>query len=131
MQTWSESHRWSDWGDGIHTDGVEAAIDADASISYPIDLGRVVIDATSSLQAWSDEAARFGWALLPSNLGEQGWRDSSSEESADPDNKHPRLEVVLGDPVPAVSKWGLVIIALLGLSIGTIILKRRHSTRNA
>ncbi|MEO1348073.1 MAG: NF038122 family metalloprotease [Cyanobacteria bacterium J06635_15] len=68
LQSWSENDSWNSAGNGIQTDGVEAA-----NVPFIVtDLtgGIVSIDVTSSLQAWqADPSSNYGWAFLPTNSG--------------------------------------------------------------
>ena len=70
---------------GIQADGVEAVAASDLlfdsfnqTVPFTLDL-----DVTSSLQAWSDGAANYGWAFI--NTGADGYRFDASSLSTGPE----------------------------------------------
>jgi hypothetical protein len=84
LQTWDESATWGNsfGGNGIQATGIEAAALDDVTVAGTV--GRVEIDVTASLQAWTTSpASNFGWVLLP--RGNNGWDIRSSESSSPPE----------------------------------------------
>ncbi len=65
----------------MQADGVEAVSTADA-VTGSVNNGVTTIDVTSSVEAWLNGAANYGWAFL--SLGSDGWRFSSSEGGTPP-----------------------------------------------
>ncbi|UII32776.1 alkaline phosphatase family protein [Fulvivirga ulvae] len=76
LRTWSENETWNTLDNGIQANDVEAVRHADGSVSNTSE-GMLSIDVTESLQAWSDGAGNYGWAILPD--GGDGWDFYSSE----------------------------------------------------
>lgn len=72
---------WNALGNGIQTDGTEAATTADATVAS-IAAGSRSINVLQSLQAWADGVPNFGWALLMT--GSNGWDFNSSEGAVAP-----------------------------------------------
>ena len=60
--SWSESSTWDSLLNGVSTDGAEAFVAPDASLSGA-SLGLVTIDVTTSLSAWSQGEQNWGWVL--------------------------------------------------------------------
>lgn len=79
-RNWSESDTWDSLGDGVQADGSEAASSADVETGS-VSTGPTAIDVTTSVRAWVDGSANYGWAFLPS--GRDGW-DFYSAEGATP-----------------------------------------------
>ena len=106
LQEWDEGDSWNTWGEpphndqgGVQTDGSEAAMDPDVTITTPIELGTRLIDVTNSVQAWSDGAKNYGWAFfLPS--GSDGWNFASSENQES--SLRPKLSVSYTLPPPSM-----------------------------
>ena len=71
---------WNGFGNGVQTNGTEAATTAIATYSG-IAKGTQTLDVTSSLQAWSDGAANYGWLFQG---GPDGFRFASSESGTAP-----------------------------------------------
>ena len=86
LAPWQEASTWNSLVNGVQADGVEAVSSADAVTGSVTD-GVTTIDVTSSIEAWLNGAANYGWAFL--SLGSDGWRFSSSEGGTPP-----RLDVV-------------------------------------
>jgi hypothetical protein len=78
---------WNSFGNGVQTNGIEARAVIDAVLPTQ----STNIDVLTSLQAWANGEANFGWALI--STGSDGYQFTSSE-SANP----PSLTVVY-DPV--------------------------------
>ncbi len=79
--TTSSSLTWNGFGNGIQTDGIEALSSADVSLSS-LGTGIQSINVMSSIQAWANGGANYGW-LLKSG-GSDGFAFSSSEGGAAP-----------------------------------------------
>ena len=68
LQNWSDTSTWNSWGNGIQTNGVEAASTSIATTDW-VNIGILRIDVTASLQAWqADPTTNYGWALLSTGL---------------------------------------------------------------
>ena len=81
LAPWQEASTWNSLVNGVQADGVEAVSSADAVTGSVTD-GVTTIDVTSSIEAWLNGAANYGWAFL--SLGSNGWRFSSSEGGTPP-----------------------------------------------
>lgn len=55
----------------------------------------------------------------------------SNEQGGGPEFVGMTIEVDLHDEVPAVSEWGLIVITLLAMTLGTIMLARRRGVTTA
>ncbi len=78
LVTWAESATWDSMTGGIQTNGTEAASTADATLPNPETTGSKTFSGLeTTLQAWSDGATNYGWAIL-SDDGD-GWIFDSSE----------------------------------------------------
>jgi len=93
LASWSESATWNSsfGGDGVDADGTEAAIAEDSVLSPQYPVGTFSIDVTPSVQAWSAGAMNSGWAFIPDDDGDLGWRFSSSDGPTV--DEHPKLIV--------------------------------------
>ena len=89
---WTEGSTWNSLGNGIQTNGTEAASAADVTLAK-LSAGTQDINVTQSLQAWSNGGPNFGWAFLMN--GGNGWEFTSSEGTV-----APKLTVVYGFPGP-------------------------------
>jgi len=83
LQSWNESSvTWNNsfGGNGIDTTegNTEAISSCDLDTGYMVEGTHTFTMATTSLQAWSDGAANYGWAMLPPN-GDDAWVIDSSE----------------------------------------------------
>ncbi len=81
LVAWNDTtDTWNTLVNGIQNDGSEAVTETNATIINPrpgtIGVVRDV-DVTTSVQAWSDGAANFGWVILPG--GTDGYRFDSSD----------------------------------------------------
>jgi hypothetical protein len=92
---WSGSDTWNSMVEGIRADDVEARIQPDATAASTL-TSPLILNITSSVQAWSDGAANYGWALLPGSENADGWTFSSADDT-DP-GVRPLLEVTFGLP---------------------------------
>ncbi|MEM6451677.1 MAG: NF038122 family metalloprotease, partial [Cyanobacteria bacterium P01_D01_bin.105] len=83
LQNWKESSStWNFWGNGIQTNGVEAA-NTSVATTGAVSQGTLRIDVTASLQAWqADPDSNFGWAFLAT--GSDDVRFDSSEGTIAP-----------------------------------------------
>lgn len=81
LKSVSDKATWNSTGDGIQTDGKEAASTPDAVIG-PTTEGKTSIDVTKSLQAWADGAANLGWAIV--STSKDGWEFASAESATKP-----------------------------------------------
>ncbi|MGB9359696.1 MAG: DNRLRE domain-containing protein, partial [Acidimicrobiia bacterium] len=59
LEPWLDTESWSDWGNGIDTDDLEAASVSESG-SPGSGLGAAEIDVTADLQAWSDGDPNHG-----------------------------------------------------------------------
>ena len=84
---WGDSPSWNSLGSGIQVDGSEANAVADSSISSSNTLYQTFTGLASTLQAWSDGTANYGWVMELSKNGT--WAASSSEGALN----QPRLTV--------------------------------------
>jgi hypothetical protein len=76
---WTDAVTWADsfGGDGVQTDGVEAAVDADANIAVGT-TGEIEIDVTEAVrEELLAGASSINWVFL--SLGNNGWDFVSSE----------------------------------------------------
>lgn len=119
LQNWSDSATWNSLGGGVNPDGLMALSLADNSIapSYNNNGVYAIFDVTSSVQAWSDGANNYGFALLAN--GTDGWRFASSESTS---GTAPILEITLV-PEPGM----LTLLATGSLTL----LTHRHRGRHA
>ena len=76
LRSWNERETWNTLNKGINTDDREAVAQSDTKVSN-IDKGIVSVDVTKSIQAWTDGAKNYGWAILSN--GGNGWDCYSSE----------------------------------------------------
>lgn len=81
LQTWSESSTWSSLSGGLTADDVEMAATADAQQGG--NLGSITFSGLeSTVQAWADGEANYGWGLLIDST--DGWDFDSSEGTTAP-----------------------------------------------
>ena len=105
LADWGEGSTWDGMNGGVAADGVEAAATADGTVTPDVLGGAAEFDVRATVQAWSNGASNFGWALLPD--GSNGWRLESSEAPAP--EARPRLSVTFesaqqpGNQPPSVS----------------------------
>ena len=65
LVSWDENTTWNSMGSGIQRDDSEANATADSTLVAPTPIGTYTINnLQSSLQAWSDGATNYGWALF-------------------------------------------------------------------
>ena len=77
LQDWSDTATWYSLGNGIQTNGTEAAFTADA-VTSAVSVGTLSVDVTNSLQTWlAVPSSNYGWAITPT--GNNGVDFSSSE----------------------------------------------------
>lgn len=89
-----------------------------------VGIGFYTWPSTSSLvadvQAWVDNPqVEFGWFLVGMETVPHSVKRFDSRNHANPANR-PTLEIVYTIPIPTVSAWGLVVLALLLLTAGTL-----------
>ena len=94
LSSWSESSTWNSLASGVSLNGVEALAAADVSTGRQ-GIGTSTIDVTSSVQAWADGAANYGWVI--SSLGRNGWDFTTSEGGVSPQLV---VRFQVGDPPP-------------------------------
>ena len=82
LKSWSATDTWNTLVTGIQANGTEAATTPEFTASSMTTLGARSFDVTSSLQAWSNGQANFGWAFLGG--GNDGWEFSSAQGTAPP-----------------------------------------------
>ncbi len=68
LLTWPETGTWNSLfgGDGILLDNVEAAALADSALSVSVAGADFVWDVASSVQAWANGEANYGWVFINS-----------------------------------------------------------------
>ena len=72
------------------------------------------------VQAWVDDPQiEFGWFLIGMETAAHTVKRFDSRHHANPGNR-PSLEIVYAIPIPTASAWGLVLLALLLLTAGTL-----------
>ncbi len=77
---WTESSTWNSMGNGIQTNGVEASAVADAWVPDAGEKNSMTLSGLeSTLQAWSDGATNYGWAMTSDHTNL--WAARSSEDS--------------------------------------------------
>ncbi|MEJ5237337.1 MAG: DNRLRE domain-containing protein [Limisphaera sp.] len=102
LKPWEDTDTWESLGDGIQTDGVEAAAHPTTTAGSPalnpnVCGGYMSFEVTSDVQAWVNGLRpNHGWALLPWENGSDGWGISMSESAAE--NQRPRLRVYYTAP---------------------------------
>jgi hypothetical protein len=84
----------------------------------------------ADVQGWLDgPATNFGWILVGDEADTGQARRFDSRENANPAFQ-PVLEIVYtpapAGPVPTVSEWGLIFLALMFLTAGTLLFGRAH-----
>lgn len=80
---WDEATvTWNSLIDGVTNDGAEATRGVEATSPVSSANGPVLIDVTSSVQAWANGAPNFGWAIL--STGPDGWSWASAESATPP-----------------------------------------------
>ena len=84
---WGDSPSWNSLGSGIQVDGSDANAAADSSISSSNTLYQTFTGLATTLQAWSDGTANYGWVMELSKNAT--WAASSSEGALN----QPRLTV--------------------------------------
>ncbi len=105
LTDWSDTDTWNSLTDGISADGVEAASAATTQAGNPTrnpnaQGGFNEFNVTSDVQAWVDGSfENNGWAVLPWNLGTDGWAIQSSESTLESDR--PMLRVYYLPPAVA------------------------------
>ena len=78
LVNWTEASTWNSMTGGLQRDDVEASSTIDATVSDPTNLGQETITGlAATVQAWSDGAANYGWAVFNDNTN--GWDFASSE----------------------------------------------------
>ncbi len=74
LKAWNETDTWNSLGGGL----TAADMDAASAAIVPTQLSSIEdFDVTSTVQAWTNGATNFGWAVMPG--GTDGWRWSSSD----------------------------------------------------
>ncbi len=77
LTNWSEASTWNSLTSGVQANNVEAS----STVLYSIDAGQAgwitITGITSTVQAWANGEANFGFALLSNNA--DGWSFNSSE----------------------------------------------------
>jgi large repetitive protein len=91
LTPWADTDTWNSFGSGIQNDGVEAAVNADATFTHASTWYTMnSVDVTNSLQAWlADPSSNHGWVFLPTSS--DGLVLGSSEHSNVA--RHPALSV--------------------------------------
>jgi hypothetical protein len=90
LQSWSETSTWNSLWSGLTADGTELATIADAQVT-PGQGTAVFADLESTVQAWANGDANYGWGLLADSTN--GWDFASSEGTI-----RPILSVTYVDP---------------------------------
>lgn len=84
LATWSEASTWNSLVGGVQFDNVEASSTVDATIADPTATGNQVwsgANLTATVQAWSDGATNYGWAIRSDNTGDWEFRSSENGTS--------------------------------------------------
>ena len=91
LVNWSESSTWNTLSSGVSTNGVEAAVTADSTLSDPSQSGTVTFNGLqSTIQDWLDgTSTNYGWVITTNNT--DGWDFDSSEAATA--GLRPRLNV--------------------------------------
>lgn len=89
---WGTGPSWNSIGSGVQVDGSEANATADSSISSKNTVWQTFTGLASTLQAWSDGTANYGWVMEIDKNGT--WAASSSENALN----QPRLTVDFTPP---------------------------------
>ncbi|MBN1556258.1 MAG: DNRLRE domain-containing protein [Phycisphaerae bacterium] len=111
LRSWSESDTWDSLSEGVSTDDVEAAADADSTTSS-VAIGLLEVDVTQSVLQWQCGDTNYGWVLKSTST--DGVIFSSSEYATE----SPRPMLVI-DYVPEPT-------SLLLLAVGAVTLVRRR-----
>lgn len=77
LRFWGDGATWNSLGSGVSTDGYEAILAANGTMTSTAQGAVVTFDVTESVFAWLSGAPNYGWAILPG--GSDGWRFDSSE----------------------------------------------------
>jgi len=103
LQPWQDStSTWNWWGNGIQTNGVEAAASpslaaGSSDLTFKVQAAYHSFDLTPDVQAWTyGSSANYGWAILPWSGGSDAWGFASAEAAAESDR--PRLRVFYTAP---------------------------------
>jgi hypothetical protein len=97
LQPWTDTNStWNTWGNGVQTDGVEAASVPTAHAGSPTPTswaqgGFLSFEMTPDVQAWANGAANHGWVMIAWLGSTDGWGFGSSESIVERDR--PRLRV--------------------------------------
>jgi hypothetical protein len=97
LSPWQDTDTWDSLGNGIQTNGIEAATTPTTWAGSPtlnpnVCGGYMSFEVTPDVQAWaSGQRPNYGWAILPWEGGSDGWGISMSESAAE--NERPRLRV--------------------------------------
>lgn len=126
LVNWSGSSTWNSLGNGIQTNGSEAAAAPIFSIganngSENVVNGTLTIDVTSSLLAMQNGATLYGWAFLPYASGTNGIDIYTSEVSVA--SLRPTLSIEVA-PVPEPEQYAMLL-AGLGV-IGALVRRRKQ-----
>lgn len=79
----------------------------------------------ADVQSWLDDpSTNFGWVLLGDEEGAAPTAKRFDSRENETIEYRPRLAVEFTPQVPAVSEWGLMVMALLGLTGGTLMFRR-------
>ncbi len=79
LMTWLEAATWNSMTGGIQTNDSEAMSAFDAQVSDPASVGpETITGLAAALQAWSDGASNYGWAIISNSSN--GWDFASSED---------------------------------------------------
>ncbi|MGI9458184.1 MAG: DUF4347 domain-containing protein, partial [Aeoliella sp.] len=80
LASWDETSTWNSMVGGLQTDDVEVSSTVDATLLNPDVLGtHTITGLESTVQAWSDGATNYGWAIFSDDTN--GLDFSSSEEA--------------------------------------------------
>lgn len=97
LSSWSESSTYNSLGSGLSRDDIDVATVADAVITTPAALGVQTVDGLEqAVQAWSNGATNFGWAIYGDNSS--SWAFMSSEGATA--SLRPMLLVSYTPPAP-------------------------------
>jgi hypothetical protein len=132
---WSESDGWIDVGRG-HPGGGTFYVNADGA-DFGVNIGHLGSAGDLDGFAWGENTGwiNFGWAAGTANperarfdsatnrFRGYAWGENTGWINLDDGSRF----VSVGTGVPTVSEWGLVVLTLLTLSVGTILFGERRA----
>jgi len=102
LQPWQEAtSTWNTWGNGIQTNGIEAAVTptavaGSASLTPNVQAAYLSFDLTPDVQTWAYGSPNYGWVIMPWPNGADAWGIGTSEAAKAVDR--PQLRVFYTTP---------------------------------